>query len=125
MRKAVREELDRIETFLLQDNADSRDLAAILTALRGDDACEKGVKIAVTLPIRAHAFPKAADLFVRTRRGISVGNYRAGVCITSTFMGMPMTPEAAALPECVSGESEHFRVHAEMAIAAIKAKDTD
>ena len=65
MRLAVRQELDRIEAFLLRMDADSADLLAILTALRSRDmpvefdrVMEAPDKLNTTGALRTAVFPK-------------------------------------------------------------------
>lgn len=63
MRKTVRAELNRIEKFLLKKNFASRDLWAVLTALRGPDVDKRQygkTKEKTTAVIRTKAFPKLA-----------------------------------------------------------------
>ena len=61
----VRAELDRIEAFLLRFDEAARDLAAILSALRGPDSDDYEVKRKYTLPIRCKAFPKLEEAYLQ------------------------------------------------------------
>jgi len=62
MRTNVRKALNQIENVLLKNNADSQDLWNILSALRGPDTEEQGLK-SYTIEVRRHAFPKLTTLY--------------------------------------------------------------
>ena len=113
MRKAVRAELDRIETFLLQNNTDARHLWDILSALRGPDKTEDAMAKAVTTcVIRRRAFPKLAKSTARYNipasfRSMSGRNPRYP--LVRKFEGFQYEP--------------HFEKHIRVAAVAIVAKN--
>jgi hypothetical protein len=57
----VRKLLDQIDAELVQGSADSQDLWAILSALRGPDDDEEGTAKRATVRIRREAFPLTAS----------------------------------------------------------------
>ena len=110
MRRAVREELDRIDQFLMRGNQDSADLAWILGALRGPDSELPALKTAYTAPIRAIAFPKLADT-AHDLSGLSfTARCKGGWQIGGTLVTRPM-------------KFDHFSHHIQHAMLAIDNQD--
>jgi hypothetical protein len=60
MKPKVRAMLDQIDAMLVEMTDESRELWAILTALRGPDAGDYGEKAKFTIPVRRAAFPRTA-----------------------------------------------------------------
>lgn len=73
MLREVRQELDRIEDFLMQSNQASADLAMILSALRGPDFpdFEDSIKERTTSPLRTMVFPRLYEVAM-----VWIGNER-------------------------------------------------
>ena len=110
MLKSVREELNRIETFLLRKDQAAQDLAAILTALRSHDVLLEGEKDITTAPLRAIVFPRAWE-------ADSMGEYQIQ---TGPQRWMAMShPYGLTVPK----EKGHFYLHHRNAVEAVRRQE--
>ena len=103
MTKSVRAELDQIEKFLLKGGQPAIDLWAILSALRGPDNADIGLKASTTEPIRTKAFPVLAQ---------------EGSNVPATF-----APRKKMIDTRHPRAGAHFISHVERAAAAIARKN--
>lgn len=116
MRSTVRAILDTIDQCLAKGDTDSRDLADLLSAIRGPDAWgadAAGEKFDYTAPLRGAMFP-------RTQSGILFNHavcqqMRPGECL-------PLTPLGSDSLR-VDSPLIHYRSHISYAIRAVHNTD--
>ena len=116
----VREELDRIERFLMRGDKASGDLAMLLSGLRGPDAPhEQILKDKYTCPLRSAMFPMLYSLAqsyegkMHTTR--SLHKHLPGQFCWGMLPG-------SELPRAVSfanGSGSHYLIHIQAAIDAV------
>ena len=111
MLREVREELDRIEQFLLYRDSASADLAAILTALRSSDSEDAELKGTTTAPLRSVVFPKLWEMYHKDDAELQVGINRV--------FGMEPPENLRATIE----GGYHFALHHNLAVEAVQRQD--
>ena len=111
MLREVREELDRIEQFLMRRDTASADLAAILTALRSSDNSDDELKAITTSPLRSVVFPKLWESYHNKGEELQVG-------VDRVFGMKP--PENL---RTTIGGSYHFSLHHNLAVEAVRRED--
>jgi hypothetical protein len=124
MRVEVRKALDAIEFVLMRNNADSYDLAILLSALRGPDEKAKGPRKAVTTArIRALMFPRLAlqaqqsnILSLNERKTAHTRNWLVNLD------GKPVEVEGGAF-SYPDPSLDHFEHHIHQAVEALNRKD--
>ena len=129
MLREVRQELDRIEDFLMQSNQASADLAMILSALRGPDHVERGyeedsIKERTTSPLRTMVFPRlyeAAMFWAGSKRIRSTTN----IWRKFSRRCWGMRPASEFKVNFTDGDprNNHFLLYIELAKEAIDRKD--
>lgn len=107
--------LDTIDEFLMRDDVSSREVAAVLTAIRSDDNADnlylevtERIKRVTTVPIRVAAFPKLA---ARGAYGTKVTSRRN--------LGMDLGDNYAKEVHLRTGDEGHFAEHTEAAAVAL------
>lgn len=117
MTPEARAMLDQIDLFLCRQDQASREVAAVLSAIRSEDhreidfssECDKRIS---TIPIRRAAFPMLAN-----GEHLYIGN---SVTIGERYMGMDLdSNEDGAKVTLKRHGDEHFNGHAELAAAAL------
>jgi hypothetical protein len=109
--------LDQIDEFLEHGTQDSKDLASILSALRGPDEDTQRGKMTTTMPLRAIAFPKT---FLRAKS-----------CASFPYMditgrsGWRMEDPSEFKRPGPDAINNHFVDHIHQAADAIDAKDEE
>jgi hypothetical protein len=125
MRLEVRKALEAIEDVLMRNNADSYDLAILLSALRGPDEEAKGPRKAVTTArIRALMFPRLA---LQAQQRDSLSLYDKKTAHTRNWLvnldGKPVEVEASSYPGPLYTPAGHFELHIFQAVEALNRKD--
>lgn len=117
MRSKVRAALDVIDSILSEGGQDSRDLAAILSALRGPDKnTDEGLKITTTCAIRTIAFPLT---FEKMNNNWGLSPSPSAFLPVSGFSGWGMRHPSLLNVEGLIHSQGHFESHILDAVAAI------
>jgi hypothetical protein len=120
MTAECRDMLDQIDLFLCRDDRASKELAAVLTALRGPDSGAIAQKLSTTVPIRRAAFPKRA-LQGAPMVGTNIGSeqvYSRGMMITGGKFVKPLLPlDRYNADSAIS--KYHFEEHIILAASAL------
>lgn len=95
MKTATRKLLSLLDTALAKQDDVAEELWRVLTALRGPDSDDMGIKVTTTMVIRRAAFPKTAKEYQKTRNSAGGAMYASDE--------QPFVP---------AGDG-HFRNHAE------------
>lgn len=107
MTPALRNVLDKLDEIIVADDATSRELWDVLTALRGPDSGDARLKHESTVHIRQAAFPRTAE--AQRNDGPFIEAYMTP---TATFNG-------ARLARDYNGGGYHFSSHAMKAAVAL------
>ena len=121
MEPDTRKILDQIDEFLLRRDKASRELAAVLSALRGPDNRDEDdytdvTKSYTTIPIRRAAFPKCAA------RQDALNNFVVEIGDGNRIMNMQRAAghkDASFKLLSHTHEDTHFNIHAWMAAKAL------
>lgn len=129
MLREVREELDRIEDFLMRGDQASADLAMILSALRGPDNDNEDIKSRTTSPLRTMIFPRLYQKAGNYRYSQHGEGHKTTRNLWSNFStrwwGMrPASDFKLNLMSYIGDVGNHFLYHTHLAHEAVKREES-